>query len=402
MKKARPQPDGDRGLAGRERRAGLPLPGLGPAGPADAAWVASQRKWGRGWRGVVFPGVFCAYLISVVSAVHEYSHGAAAVGGYAIVGVFVVAYLSLVPGSRPVSGRQFWSVFAALAALTAAEVQLARASAFVMCVFLATILVARLGVYALPVVAGMTMLAVVVPAIIPSWHDSPGTSLANGTVIAIPLVALAMIGFFGILRGNRALAEARAELARLAAENERTRIARDLHDLLGHSLTTITVKAQLARRLGEHDTGAALREIAEVEALSRRALADVRATVASYREMTLAGELASGGELLRAAGIAADLPPVADAVQALDAGAQELFGWVLREGLTNVARHSRARSCTVRISGSSVEITDDGVGGEAGTGAGLAGLRERVEAAGGVLEAAPLRPRGWRLLARLT
>jgi two-component system sensor histidine kinase DesK len=200
------------------------------------------------------------------------------------------------------------------------------------------------------------------------------------------------------MRGNRALSEARSELARLAAENERSRIARDLHDLLGHSLTTITVKAGLARRLGETDPARALQEIAEVESLARRSLADVRAAVANYREVTLAGELATGRELLRAAGIVADLP---GAVEVVDPAYQELFGWVLREGLTNVVRHAHASVCVVRISRSSVEILDDGVGSTACSGSGLAGLQERVGAAGGVVEAGPNLPRGWRLRVEL-
>jgi two-component system sensor histidine kinase DesK len=212
------------------------------------------------------------------------------------------------------------------------------------------------------------------------------------------LVAFAMFGFFMIIRNNIALTAARAEVARLAAENERTRIARDLHDLLGHSLTTITVKAELARRLAVHDPGGAVGEIGEVAALSRRPLADVRAAVSNYREVTLAGELATGHELLRAAGIAAELPPAADVV---DDATQELFGWVLREGLTNVVRHSHARSCTVRITPSSVEIVDDGVGTPSGGGNGLHGLAERVASAGGVIEAGPTPPSGWRLAVRL-
>ena len=156
-----------------------------------------------------------------------------------------------------------------------------------------------------------------------------------------------MFGFFGVIRGNRALSQARSEVARLAAENERNRIARDLHDLLGHSLTTITVKAGLARRLSRSDPERAAIEIAEVEVLSRQALADVRAAVTSYREVTLAGELATGRELLRAAGIEADLPrrrPTSSPPPY-----QELFGWVVREGLTNVVRHARATACTVAL-----------------------------------------------------
>jgi two-component system, NarL family, sensor histidine kinase DesK len=248
----------------------------------------------------------------------------------------------------------------------------------------------------------MTLLAIVVPGLVPSWHDGFGTAFGNGTAFTIPGTALAMFGFFKVIKANHDLAEARSRIAALATENERSRIARDLHDLLGHSLTTITVKAGLARKLGAADTERALREIAEVEELSRRALSEVRMAVANYRDrdVSLAGELANGRELLRAAGITADLPRAVDAV---DPRCLELFGWVLREGLTNVVRHSRADACAVRLTRNSLEIADDGTGGgqdgEEGNadGNGLGGLRERVEAAGGALDAG-LRPGGgWRL-----
>jgi two-component system sensor histidine kinase DesK len=197
-----------------------------------------------------------------------------------------------------------------------------------------------------------------------------------------------------VIHANEQLTETRAELARLAAENERIRIARDLHDLLGHSLTTITVKAGLARRLGAADPEGAVAQITEVEDLCRRVLADVRAAVSGYREVTLASELARGRELLRASGITADLPTATDVA---DPAHQELFGWAVREGLTNVIRHSRARSCTVRVSASSVEIVDDGQGSAAAPGNGLSGLRERAAAAGGGVDAGPAQPTGWRL-----
>ena len=364
------------------------------AGPAEREWVATQLKWTRGWRRVVFPGVFLVYLAQVAAGVAQYSKGLGVVAGYLVIAAFCVGYLFALPEAWRTDSRRYWYLYAVLVALSVGELFFARADAFVMCVFLVVVTVARLGGRAAPIVIAYALAAAFIPLAIPSWHDNLATAIDNGTAIAIPTIALAMFGFFNVIRGNRALAEARSELARLAAENERSRIARDLHDLLGHSLTTITVKAGLARRLGETDPARALKEIAEVESLARRSLADVRAAVANYREVSLAGELATGRELLRVAGIAADLP---GAVEVVDPAYQELFGWVLREGLTNVVRHAHATVCVVRLSRSSVEILDDGVGGAGCSGSGLSGLTERVAAAGGVVDAGPKLPKGWRL-----
>jgi two-component system, NarL family, sensor histidine kinase DesK len=164
--------------------------------------------------------------------------------------------------------------------------------------------------------------------------------------------------------------------------------------MLGHSLTAITVKAGLARRLGAADPQRAIGQIAEVEELSRQALADVRAAVSGYRDVTLVGELARGRELLRASGITADLPTATDMV---DPTHSELLGWALREGFTNVVRHAHATTCAVRLSNCGVEITDNGIGSAAAHGNGLRGLEERVLAAGGSVDAGPLQPSGWRL-----
>jgi two-component system sensor histidine kinase DesK len=212
--------------------------------------------------------------------------------------------------------------------------------------------------------------------------------------VALVFTVLVVYVFAEAIRANRALLAARAEVARLAQDAERNRIARDLHDLLGHSLTAITIKSDLARHIAEQESSKALGEITDVERLARQALTDVRAAVSGYREVTLAGELARGRELLRASGVTADLPTAVDVV---DDTRQELFGWAVREGLTNVARHARATRCTVSITPSEVEIRDDGVGGRGTDGNGLAGLRERVTAAGGTVEAGPAAPRGWRL-----
>jgi two-component system, NarL family, sensor histidine kinase DesK len=382
---------------------------VAPASPAEAQWVAAQRRWAHGWRLHVLRAIPLAYLLYVVGAVRTYSHGAAAIAGYAILAAFAAVWLlgplllsapgtQFTPG-RPAASRWFWIFYAVLVALLVAELPFGRAPAFVIALFITMATVVRLGSRATPIVAVLALAALLAPVAVPSWHESIGASFGTVTPIAIPIVALVTFFVLQVLEGNRALTEARAELARLAAENERYRIARDLHDLLGHSLTTITVKAGLARRLDAADHDRALQEMAEVEALARRSLADVRAAVANYRDVTLSGELATGRELLRAAGIAADLPRAVDVV---DPAHQELFGWAVREGLTNIVRHAHASSCTVLLSPSSVEIVDDGVGLAAPPGNGLSGLRERVAAAGGVVDAGPLQPRGWRLRVSLS
>lgn len=351
----------------------------------------------KGWR-LVFPGVFLVYLVQTASGVDKYSHGAAAVAGYVIIGAFCACYLYSLQVFEPGTGPEyrFWALFAAQAALFVVELFFARSDASVMLVYLTVLSVAALYERALPLVVLFALAALLLPEVVPSWH----TGANYGTGAAVALVGLAMFGFFGIIRQHAALRAARAEVERLAADSERNRIARDLHDLLGHSLTTITVKAGLARRLAASDPERASQEITEVERLGRRALTDVRAAVSGYRDLSLARELATGGELLRASGVAADLPRATDVV---DPSHQELFAWVLREGVTNIVRHARATSCRVEVGPGWIEIADDGRGapGTAGVGNGLAGLRERLAAAGGTLEAGPVAAGGWRLRAEV-
>ena len=376
---------------------------VAPATPAEAEWVATQRKWGQGWRRLALPGVLTIYLLYVVASVDKYSQGSGRIWGYAVVAAFALCYLLTLAHFETASPWRFWTLCGILGILFVVELPLAHAAAFVMCVYITMVTVGRLGGYAAPIVIALALGALLIPVAISSWHDSLSTSFDDITPIAIPVVALATFAAVRVQRGNQALAEARQALARLAAENERARIARDLHDLLGHSLTTITVKAGLARRLGPTDPSLALQEIAEVETLARQSLANVRAAVSNSHEVTLAGELASGRELLRAAGVAADIPRAVEVVNPVH---QELFGWAVREGVTNIVRHAHASSCAVRLSPSSVEIVDDGGGDPGGSsggadtgrsGNGLIGLRERVAAAGGAVDAGPRQPQGWRL-----
>jgi two-component system, NarL family, sensor histidine kinase DesK len=212
------------------------------------------------------------------------------------------------------------------------------------------------------------------------------------------LTAFALRGMRYLVSVNAELVEARDELARSAVAEERLRFARDLHDLLGHSLSLIALKSELAGRLAEIDPARARAEMADVEAAARRALAEVRDAVSGYRQVSLAQALAEARSALSAAGITLRSPapgePLPGAVDAV-------LGWVVREATTNVLRHSAARMVTVQLERDddavTLTVSDDGDGGDATTGAGLAGLTERVTALGGRLEAGPAAGRGFRL-----
>jgi two-component system sensor histidine kinase DesK len=233
---------------------------------------------------------------------------------------------------------------------------------------------------------GWTMVAVIltvslaVPSLIHGWHAN--LSFTFGILLA----ATAAWGVGQLIQRNVQLAAAQEEISRLVRAEERSRFGRDLHDILGHSLTVVAVKAELAGRLARTSPERAEAEIADVERIAREALADVRAAAAGYREITLAGELASARTALTAAGIQADLPVRHAEVPSRQ---QEIFGWAIREGVTNVVRHSGATCCSVRIAGAEVEITDDGHGPAEPISAtpsgchGLAGLQERAAALGG-------------------
>lgn len=224
-----------------------------------------------------------------------------------------------------------------------------------------------------------------------------GMELPWGPAIGVWIIfiGLAVWGSALSSRTQEALVAAREEKAGMAVELERTRLARDLHDILGHSLTVITVKTELAGRLVDLDPTRAKAEIAEVERLAREALADVRTTVSGYRELSLATELARARTALADAGIAAHLP---GSVDETTHGARDLFAWVLREGVTNVIRHSRAHGCWVTLGPGTLEIRDDGpTRGDTLPGNGLTGIRERARQAGARVTAGAIEPHGFLL-----
>lgn len=246
----------------------------------------------------------------------------------------------------------------------------------------------------------MVMYVVIVHAILLSWRAGRVAVVVIGLAglagaialweqfaifLAVAGVLFALTLGFSIQREileDRAVrAEQRSAVLAVAAERER--IGRDLHDILGHSLTTITVSAQLAQRLVEADPAAARAQLAEIERVSRQSLADVRATASGMQQVRAASEMASARSVLAAAGIEVDAPV---ALPALPDDRAELLGYVIREGVTNVVRHSRASRCTIGLDERSATVSDDGVGLSPGRPrTGLTGLQRRVEEAGGTL-----------------
>lgn len=202
----------------------------------------------------------------------------------------------------------------------------------------------------------------------------------------------AMVGAVNIHAGQMARVNARLRLAQdeveqLARLAERERIARDLHDLLGHSLSLIVLKSELASKLLTRDPARAADELRDLERAAREALQEVRGALQGWRQGGFASELERAREALQAAGV--DLDSQTEPVP-LTAEQETVLALGLREAVTNVVRHARARSCRVRLGRAGqwalLEIHDDGRGGLLAEGLGLLGMRERLQALGGTLE----------------
>jgi two-component system sensor histidine kinase DesK len=347
------------------------------------------QRWRRGG------GFWLVYLGIPLTSAWTHHQLAASILGTALLLAFAWSYLFLVPlgwwGAR--GSRYSYLIVGELLLVTAAATADIGLNGLWMLIFVAAATIILLpSRVALPTVLSFAVISGVLPQFIHPWHVK-GVQWSMGASVA--LASLAVFGFSRLIRANAELAAMREEVETLAAERERMRIARDLHDLLGHSLTTVTVKAALATRLFDQDPARARQEIAEVELLARESLADVRAAVAGYREVRLTTELATAREVLEAAGIDAQLPGV---VEGMSPEVGRLFGWVVREGVTNVVRHSKAKSVRITLDATGIEIVDDGSGctrtaGQLATtpaGNGLAGLAERADALGGRLLAGPV------------
>ena len=357
------------------------------------------RPIGVGRFGPLFASLWLIYLGYPWSAAWSSGPGAARILSLGSVILFAAVYLAAINAVRarrragaPAGRTPYAWVYIVLEAVLVAGMAVrAHESAFAGLVFISVTAVFALArIEAFVTVAVLVVASESLPRIGAGWHstDTLGPQIA--------LAAMAVFGFTQVMSRNVELARARLELADLAVARERERMARDVHDLLGHSLTVITVKSELAARLLEIDPKRAAREIADIEGLARSALADVRSTLHGFRAVGLASELASARAALEAAGIDALLPSAVDAVP--DA-LHELFAWSVREAATNVVRHSGARHCEIVLCARTLIVRDDGrgPGTSAGmdrratatgpVGSGLLGLRQRADAVGATVSA---------------
>ncbi|KPI26268.1 putative signal transduction histidine kinase [Actinobacteria bacterium OK074] len=325
--------------------------------------------------------------------------------GWLGLAVFVGTYLLLILRNM-VSPRSWWLVGGILVTLAALALTLSLTLGppwLVLFVYVSvgcgSTLPLRLAYWAIPATAA----AMVATGV--HLGGKPSMDL----IVPALLSGSALTGIRQLVRTTAELRRARATVAHLAANEERLRLARDLHDLLGHSLSLITLKSELAGRMlaADHPDQAA-RHAAAVEQVSRQALVDVREAVTGYRRPRLAAELAGAQVALTAAGVTAQLPAEPD-LTGVPEEQESALAWALREAVTNVVRHSGARRCTVEVlrretlDGPMLQLVvqDDGSGGSGTPGNGLTGLTERLAKAGGHLEAGRAPQRGFRLVARV-
>ena len=211
-----------------------------------------------------------------------------------------------------------------------------------------------------------------------------GDKTLNGFFIFDIVTTFHIIAYF-VGRSMHKSREHKAIEKELGILSERERIARDVHDVLGHSLTIVNLKAELASKLVETNAPAAQEQMRQVAQLSRQALAEVHSTVTRLRVPDLEGEILASSRALETAGIQADLPDATTAANIAGMNSS-LFSWALRETVTNIVRHSHATYATVRLNSTGLEVIDNGIGiGDAPCKSGLTGLRTRIEDAGGIL-----------------
>ena len=393
-----------------------------PQEPVMTSAASTQMVPGAGnnpWRWF-FSAIWLVYLVGPVSDLFGHRHGVLWIaGGLAITLAFCFVYIAALVnwGERPRLGRAGLAAIVVLAAL-ACVVYGKNWTPLWIYVSAAT------GV----IIAGEPngrrralwgVLAVGVLYLFFSWLAHEGATDFFVILLPVLLIGLAMIGFRLQIGLMHELAQARETVAKLATNEERLRLARDMHDLTGQSLSMITLKSELAaKRLGKLPASAerdvVLGDLGDIGRVSRQTLHDIREAVSGYRRPTLAIEVITARNALDAAGMRLDDDPgLTLRSGTFDADSEAVLAWCLREAVTNVIRHSGAKNCRIRLTERpgelSLEVADDGRGlghahadAPAGQGAGLRGMSERLSTEGGRLSlgaADPARVHGFKLTA---
>jgi len=355
-----------------------------------ALFGAHSDPWGR----MLCVGTALAFLAFPISdlvsgRVSGGSDAVAAAGLAAFAATFVRLFwiLPAITGERRIEGAALLAVLAALAV----GLSIAFGESFLgLLVYLSVVLA-----LALPTAAALGGIAATAAAAV----------AIDGPDVAVEVVTfgLILVGVRRLMDLVRELETARAQVAELAASEERLRISRDLHDLLGHNLSVIALKSQLARRFLGRDPAAAENEVRDIESVARTSLQEARAAVLGLRTASLASELDRAREVLAAAGIATEIR----GTRPLPAGVETVLGFAAREGATNVIRHSHAQRCEIAVREvdgvAELDMRDDGEGpsADANRGSGLRGLAERLAEAGGTFDAGRAPGGGFRLVARV-
>jgi two-component system, NarL family, sensor histidine kinase DesK len=394
--------------------AGVPAPGLiKPAlGAKYTPGTGSPLRW-------LFSSIWLVYLIAPVSGLFRDHHSAAwAAGGLVIAVAFCAIYVPMLVNTDRWPRFSLVGLFG-LAVLAAVASAVYGENWTPLWIYVS----AAAGMVLMSVRGGRRdalrgVLAVTVCYSFFCWLSHAGWDDYLSVLLPVMLIGVAMIGFRMQIVLMLELASARGAVARLAANEERLRLARDMHDLTGQSLSVITLKSELAaKRLtrlpASAERDAALGDLGDIGQVSRQTLHDIREAVSGYRRPTLAIEVITAQNALEAAGVRLDDDPELTLRSGtFDADAEAALAWCLREAVTNAIRHSGARTCRMRLSehgrNLSLEVTDDGRGfhetsEDAPTGSGLRGMSERLSAVGGNLAIAPAdsgQPRpGFRLTA---
>src|SRR5579859_6206092 len=347
-------------MAGKRERAEMTTPDAESRLSTRGGYVPGYPNRRAQAAGVIFTGIWLFYLVGAVAYLFSHHYSPLYItGGLAIILAFCTIYLVLVP-NWPTPSKYAMPGLAALFLLTV-----------IACVFYGPTGLVALWIFmssasglmiadrrwALRAVLGVVICYVIFSA---TTHAKTGDFLSN--LLPVIFIGLAVIGLRRQFQLTAELAIAREEVAQLAASEERLRLARDMHDLTGQSLSTITLKSELAARLLGRMPDSAERdrvreEVEQVAAVSRQTLRDIREAISGYRRPTLAVEIITARAVLASAGIAAhDDADLTLLSGTFDPDAEAALAWCLREAVTNVVRHSGAGDCWLALRQSADEL----------------------------------------------